>query len=251
MSKHKGCGHAHPKIDPFRFMEMDKHDIHYKLTGELGYPEEEALREFHCMTEMLTLLRSMRPCQSQTDDYLKDAVPLLHRGVKLLTVTILLNATKDDDTYCHAYNTFVYYSNRYMRTNHPRKNISDHQLLLLLEAEKKAALEESPKDTKGKVFLKDVALKHAWENKQINQQNMDEIAAHYGFKSGIKLYRDYIEVMKRADRIADPDGTARMMKYKIMIFERASAIVSPEFKNKALEEIDILRSILKKVYLSN
>jgi hypothetical protein len=104
-------------------------------------------------------------------------------------------------------------------------------------------------DSNGKVFLKDVALKHAWENKQITHQNMHEIAALYGFKSGTKLYRDYIEVMKRADRIADPDGSTRAMKYKIRLFERASEIVSPEYKYKALEEIDILRSILKKVYL--
>ena len=118
MSKHKGSGHANKIIDPFRFMEMDKTDILYKLTIELGYCEEEALREYYAMIAMLSRLKSMRICQSQTDDWLKDAVPNLHPRVKMLTVTILLNAMNDDDSYCHAYNTFVYYSNRYLRTNH-------------------------------------------------------------------------------------------------------------------------------------
>jgi hypothetical protein len=139
MSKHKVSGLVPADIDPFRFMELDKPDIHYKLTSELGCTEEEARREFDSMTAMLTLLKSMRCCQPQTDDYLKDAVPDLHPRVKIAAVTILLNATKGDDTYCHAHNTFVYYSNRYLRTNFPRKNISDHQLLILLEKEKAAA----------------------------------------------------------------------------------------------------------------
>ncbi len=144
MSKHNGSGHATLTIDPFRFMELDKPDILYKLTSELGYSEEGALREFHSMTAMLTRLKSMRHCQPQTDDYLKDAVPDLHRGVKMLTVTILLDAMKGDDTYCYAYDTFVYYSNRYLGIKRPRKNISHHRLLILLEKEQAAAALPGP-----------------------------------------------------------------------------------------------------------
>lgn len=107
----KVSGHAPLNIDFFRFIELDNPDILYKLTSELDYPEEEALHEFHSMTAMLTRLRSMRCCQSQTDDYFKDAVQHLHPLVKMLTVTILLNATIRDDSYCRAYNTFVYYAN--------------------------------------------------------------------------------------------------------------------------------------------
>jgi hypothetical protein len=135
MSKRNGSGRTPLEIDPFRFMELDKPDILYKLSVELGYSEEEALREYQSMLAMLTRLKAMHQCQSQTDDWLKDAVPNLHPKVKMVTVTILRNATKGDDSYCHAHNTFVYYSNRYMGLNLKRKTITDHQLLILLEAQ--------------------------------------------------------------------------------------------------------------------
>ncbi|MEI8049558.1 MAG: hypothetical protein WCI92_19435 [Bacteroidota bacterium] len=136
MSKRNGSCRTPLNINPFRFMELDKPEILYKLTNELSYPEEEAHCEFYSMTGILTLLKTMRYCQSQTDDYLKDTIPYLHPKIKMVTVTILLDATQNDDTYCHAYNTFVYYANRYMRINRPRKFITDHELLILLEAEK-------------------------------------------------------------------------------------------------------------------
>jgi len=246
MSKHNGSCHTPLTIDPFRFMELDKPDIHYKLTSELGYPEEEAMREFHSMTAMLTRLKSMRICQSQTDDYLKDAVPNLHSGLKLVTVTILLNATKWDDTYCHAYNTFVYYSNRYLRTDHPRKKITDHQLLMLLDAEKRQA--EAPVNGKDKLSLQQIALKHAWEGKPVTQQNKDKIALSLGFKSGNALYNHYCKFANRIDRIADPDATKKIMKNKINLFESVIEMLPEEFKTSPHNELKILKEIFEKKY---
>lgn len=136
MSKRNHFNHARVNIDPFRFMQLDKPEILYKLTSELSYPEEDAHSEFYSMTGMLTLLKTIRYCQSQTDDYLKDAVPNLHPKVRITAILILLKATESDDTYCYAYNTFVYYTNRFLHLNLPRKIIAKADLLILLEAEK-------------------------------------------------------------------------------------------------------------------
>jgi hypothetical protein len=246
MSKHNGFVHTSLNIDPFRFMELDKPDIFYKLTSELGYPEEEAHGEFHSMLAMLTRLKSMRCCQSQTDDYLKDAVPDLHPRVKIAAVTILLNATNGDDTYCHAYNTFVYYSNRYMGLNLPRKIISNHQLLMLLEAEKRQA--ENPGAGQNKLTLQQIALKYAWEGKLITKQNMNEIARQSGYNSGDALYNHYCRLSMKSDRLADPESLMKL-KNKIKLFEKVIEFIPEANKQRALNELTVLQEILEKTYL--
>jgi hypothetical protein len=246
MSKHNLSGHQNLTIDPFRFMELDKPAILYKLTSELSYSEEEALREFDAMIAMLTRLKSMRCCQSQTDDWLKDAVPNLHPRVKITAVTILLNATEGDDTYCHAYNTFVYYFNRYLRTNRPRKIISDRKLLILLEEE---ARQLRPVTGVKKLSLQQIALKYAWEGKLITPQNKDEIASFYGYKAGHKLYQNYCQWSRRANRIADPDGTEAQIEHKIKLFKSVIGLLLEKNRAVALEEMKILQSVFETTYL--
>jgi hypothetical protein len=238
MSKRNVSGQPNINIDPFRFMELDKPDILYKLTIELGYSEEEALREFHSMLAMLTLLKSMRHCQSQTDDWLKDAVPQLHPRVKMLTVTILLDAMKDDDTYCHAYNTFVYYACRYLRMHRPRKIITDHKLLILLEDEKKQA--EHPVNGKDQLKLSQIALKHVWEGQSISLENCRQIAREYGYSSGKALYNKYCTWASAAFRKAVSDLSRKQLKNKIELFKSVVDLLPESKKNHAQEELNIL-----------
>ena len=80
----------------------------------------------------------MRNCQSKTDDYLTNTVKHLRYRVKLMIIMLLLKATEFDDTYCHAYNSLVYYANRYLRLSIPQKKIPESVLLFLLEEEKKS-----------------------------------------------------------------------------------------------------------------
>jgi len=136
----------HPQviIDPLRFLELEKTEILYKLTNELGYSEEESCLEFHAMTQIIVHLKPIRNCQSRTDDYLMATVKVLRYRVKLFIVMILLRATEHSDPYSYAHNSLVYYANRYLRTNFAQKRIPEHELLALLEAEKETTALEVP-----------------------------------------------------------------------------------------------------------
>lgn len=123
-------------MDPLLFHELEKSDILYKLTSEFRYSEEEAVREFEAATAILARLKPIRNSQSKTDDYLLEVLSALRLRVKTFVIMHLLRATETNDTYCHAYNNFVYYANRYLRLNFHRKEISERELQVLLMEEK-------------------------------------------------------------------------------------------------------------------
>ena len=100
-----------------------------------------------------------------------------------------------------------------------------------------------------KLSLKQVALKYAWEEKTITKENRDDIAKMYGHNSGNKLHQNYSNVMKKTSRIADPDGTTKLLQNKIVLFESVIEILSEEYKKNAIEELKILQTILEKVHL--
>ncbi len=60
MCKHNVSDRTSQTIDPYHFLELDKLDILYKLTCELGYPDVEALLEIDSMTTMPAWFKPLR-----------------------------------------------------------------------------------------------------------------------------------------------------------------------------------------------
>jgi hypothetical protein len=143
-----------PVLDPVRFLKLEKKEILYKLTSEFGYSEEEALKQFNSMIDIIERLKPLRCSQSETDDSLKDTINSLRRGSKMLIIMHLLKATERDDSYFYAYNTLVYYVNRYGRLNLPRKNIHEADLLIKIEGENRPSLPVSADPSNPFVFEK-------------------------------------------------------------------------------------------------
>jgi hypothetical protein len=110
-------------------------------------------------------------------------------------------------------------------------------------------IKDYPPNIRNILSLNQIALKYAWERNSINKENRDEIAKIFGHNSGHKLQQNYSKVLKKADRIADPDSTTKILQNKIELFESVIEILSEEYKKDAREELEILQTILKTDYL--
>ncbi len=115
----------------------------------------------------------------------------------------------------------------------------------------------SPKKTKKspetpRLSVKQIALIHIYEEKQITRDNAGEIAAEHDYKakySGEGLFQDYSFYCSTANRKGQPtDCTKRKLTNKIKLFESIVNHLSDTKRQRATDEINILKTILEKEY---
>ncbi|MDX2190511.1 MAG: hypothetical protein SFY32_11670 [Bacteroidota bacterium] len=103
-----------------------------------------------------------------------------------------------------------------------------------------------------KLKVPQIALIHIYEDKQITEENANEIAANYGYTaktSGKGLYHDYLKYCKTSDRKAKPTAeTKKTLINKIELFKSIVNYLSEKAKQKANDEINILKTILENEY---
>lgn len=97
-----------------------------------------------------------------------------------------------------------------------------------------------------------IALIHVYEGIQITRVNAGEIAAKHGYTaktSGEGLYQDYLKYVNVNDRKAKTTAeTKKTLKNKIELFESVVNHLSPENKQRAIDEIKILKTIFENEY---
>jgi hypothetical protein len=239
-------------FDPVKFLELKKFDILYQLCN-MEYSEEEAYTRYTFMIEIINNLKPLRACISKTFDYIDETVKEIPCRAKTITINFLLQATANNKSYSHAHNCFGHHATRFMLYPVSPSFTPEHEILEQIEQESKQdGIKAGPNNQlKEKLSLQQIALKYAWEGKSITKQNKDEIASQFGYKSGDKLYENYCMWSKRANRIADPDGTKKQIENKIERFESVIKLLTEKNKQSALDELKILQTILKNTYLKN
>lgn len=103
---------------------------------------------------------------------------------------------------------------------------------------------ETPRQAK--YTIRQIALKLAYEDVTVTNENADEIIKKFGHTSGLKLYLEFNKVWSSKKRISDPDISLKILQNKIKLFESVAEILSTEHKPKAEDEIKILNSYLSK-----
>lgn len=111
--------------------------------------------------------------------------------------------------------------------------------------------QQSKKKT-DKFSVPQIALIYVYEGIQITRENAVEIAAKYGYtakNSGEGLYQDYLKYVNVNDRKAKPTAeTKKTLNNKIKLFESVVNHLSVNNKQRAIDEINILKTIFKKEY---
>ena len=101
-------------------------------------------------------------------------------------------------------------------------------------------------NNESKLSINQIALKHVYENIAICRQNSNDLAKQYGHSSGEKLYQRFNFYSSRANRKGIPSNcTLKKLENKISLMESVIEIISDEFKQKAKDEVNILKSISK------
>ena len=94
-----------------------------------------------------------------------------------------------------------------------------------------------------KLKVKQIALIHVYEGKQITRENAGEIAAKHGYtakNSGEGLFQDYTNYCSTANRKGKPTPcTPKRLKNKIELFESVVNHLSDNNKQRAIDEINI------------
>jgi hypothetical protein len=97
-----------------------------------------------------------------------------------------------------------------------------------------------------------IALIHIYEGIQITEENAKQIAAKNGYTakySGTGLYHDYLKYYKPSDRKAKPTAeTKKTLINKIELFQSVVNHLSDNNKQRAIDEIKILNTILENEY---
>lgn len=100
-----------------------------------------------------------------------------------------------------------------------------------------------------KLSVKQISLIHVYNNLNITRSNADEIAASYGYnspKSGEGLFQDFIHYTSRANRIGKPSPyTTRKLENKINLFESIIPYIKINERQRAKDEIVMLKNILQ------
>ncbi|MFN6377921.1 MAG: hypothetical protein ACK4WD_01500 [Flavobacteriales bacterium] len=103
-----------------------------------------------------------------------------------------------------------------------------------------------------KLKVKQIALIYVYEGLHITRQNAKEIAAQYGYKarnSGEGLFQDYTNYCSTANRKGKPTAcTPKKLQNKIELFESIVNHLSENNKQKAIDEIRILKTLLESEY---
>lgn len=94
--------------------------------------------------------------------------------------------------------------------------------------------------------IKKIALLLAYSKVPVTKENANEIIKKYDKTSGAKLYMEYNKLNTSIKRITDPDQSIKILKNKIQLFEDVIKIIDDKFKEKAIDELKILKSHLSK-----
>jgi hypothetical protein len=136
-------------------------------------------------------------------------------------------------------------------------------MLSIIESTKAEILKYFPQNNKplppeqtetktDKLKVPQIALIHVYEDIQITEDNAKEIAAKYGYMSktsGKGLYHDYLKYCKTSDRKAKPTAETKItLINKIKLFESVVIYLSDNKKQRATDEIKILKTIFEKEY---
>lgn len=103
-----------------------------------------------------------------------------------------------------------------------------------------------------KLKVPQIALIHVYEGIQITRGNAREIAAQHGYtakNSGEGLFQDYTNYCSTANRKGKPTPcTPRKLMNKIKLFESVVNLLSDNNKQRAIDEINILKTIFENEY---
>lgn len=100
-----------------------------------------------------------------------------------------------------------------------------------------------------KYSLSQIALKYVYENRSITRENGNLIASEYGYKSGEKLFQKFTYYSSSANRKGKPTlCTLKKIQNKIDLIESVIDILTNGNKNRAIDEVKILKSILENEY---
>jgi hypothetical protein len=103
-----------------------------------------------------------------------------------------------------------------------------------------------------KLKVKQIALIHVYEGIQITRDNAGNIAAEYGYtakNSGEGLFQDYTTFCSIANRKGKPTlCTPKKLKNKIELFESVVNHLTDNNKQRAIDEINILKTIFENEY---
>lgn len=98
--------------------------------------------------------------------------------------------------------------------------------------------------------INEIALKYVYEGKLISKGNSLQIAKSYGHASGNKLYQQYLFFSSTANRKGKPlPCTPLRLKNKINLFEKVISVLETDNKERALDELKILKTIYDSEYL--
>lgn len=100
-----------------------------------------------------------------------------------------------------------------------------------------------------KLSLFQIALIHVYEGQQITRENGTEIAKDYGHNSGSALFNKYTYYRSTANRKGKPTPcTPKKLKNKIELFESVVNYLSENNKQRAIDEINILKTHYENEY---
>lgn len=100
-----------------------------------------------------------------------------------------------------------------------------------------------------KLKIDQIALIHVYKGYQITRENGNEIARQYKYSSGEKLFQRFTYFSSPANRKGRPvPCTLRKLKNKIELFESIVTHLSDRAKQRANDEINILKTIFEHEY---
>jgi len=121
-----------------------------------------------------------------------------------------------------------------------------------LEKEKQSWKPQQTETKTDKLKVNQIALIHVYEGIQITRENAGEIAAKHGYtatNSGEGLFQDYTNYGSTANRKGKPSPcTPKKLKNKIELFESVVNYLSDNNKQRAIDEIMILKTIFENEY---
>lgn len=114
-------------------------------------------------------------------------------------------------------------------------------------------IKQTKTETKtNKLKVKQIALIHVYEGKEITRGNAVAIAAKHGYNSessGEGLFQDFTFYRSTANRKGKPTPfTPKRLKNKIELFESVINHLSDNNKQRAIDEINILKTIYQNEY---
>ena len=107
----------------------------------------------------------------------------------------------------------------------------------------------TPKKEKPSLSITQLALKFAYEGKKVTRKNGNEIAKENGHNSGEKLFQKFTLYSSMQNRKGKPTPeTPTKYKNKIRLFESVIPLLENKHKQRALDELEILKTLFKKMY---